>query len=56
MSATVLALDVGGANLKAAHASGAIRSKPFALWKEPHGLAAALGTSPPTCPRSTASP
>lgn len=51
MSATWLALDVGGANLKAAHASGAIRSVPFALWKDPAGLVAALdrlaGSLPP---------
>ena len=37
-----LALDIGGANLKVAHASGAVLSRPFALWKEPGGLAAAL--------------
>ena len=42
MSATWLALDVGGANLKAAHASGAILSAPFPLWREPDGLADAL--------------
>jgi (4-(4-[2-(gamma-L-glutamylamino)ethyl]phenoxymethyl)furan-2-yl)methanamine synthase len=42
MSATILALDIGGANLKVAHTSGAIRSVPFALWKEPDGLAAAI--------------
>jgi (4-(4-[2-(gamma-L-glutamylamino)ethyl]phenoxymethyl)furan-2-yl)methanamine synthase len=38
----VLGLDVGGANLKAAHPSGAARSAPFALWKDPGGLADAL--------------
>src|SRR5262245_31428182 len=46
--ATVLGLDIGGANLKAAHTNGMTRSQPFALWKDPHGLTAALGdlTSP----------
>lgn len=33
-----LGLDIGGANLKAALASGAVRSVPFALWKAPHEL------------------
>jgi (4-(4-[2-(gamma-L-glutamylamino)ethyl]phenoxymethyl)furan-2-yl)methanamine synthase len=38
----VIGLDVGGANLKAAHTGGAAVSRPFALWKDPAGLAAAL--------------
>src|SRR5437867_4457715 len=38
----VLGLDVGGANLEAAHTGGAARSRPFPLWKRPHDLAAAL--------------
>src|SRR5262245_15374302 len=37
-----LGLDIGGANLKAAHTSGAATSRPFALWKQPRDLAAAL--------------
>ncbi len=37
-----LALDVGGANLKAAHSDGSARSSPFAVWRDPDGLAAAL--------------
>jgi len=41
MTAT-LGLDVGGANLKAAHADGTARSIPFPLWKRPGDLAAAL--------------
>lgn len=41
MTAT-LGLDIGGANLKAAHTAGLARSVPFALWKRPHDLAAAL--------------
>jgi probable H4MPT-linked C1 transfer pathway protein len=42
MSRSVLGLDVGGANLKAAHADGSARTVPFALWKDPAGLPAAL--------------
>lgn len=46
-----LALDVGGANLKAAHSSGRARSLPFELWKRPdelpRGLATLIGTLPP---------
>src|SRR4051812_32682155 len=38
----VLGLDVGGANLKAAHTGGVARSRPFPLWKRPHDLAAEL--------------
>jgi (4-(4-[2-(gamma-L-glutamylamino)ethyl]phenoxymethyl)furan-2-yl)methanamine synthase len=38
----VLGLDIGGANLKAAHTAGAARSQPFALWKQPDRLADAL--------------
>ncbi|QEH37345.1 Hydantoinase/oxoprolinase [Aquisphaera giovannonii] len=37
-----LALDVGGANLKAAHQSGDVATSPFEVWKRPEGLAAAL--------------
>src|SRR5262245_62225593 len=42
MSGTVLGLDVGGANVKAATADGRAWSEPFALWKNPDGLAAVL--------------
>jgi (4-(4-[2-(gamma-L-glutamylamino)ethyl]phenoxymethyl)furan-2-yl)methanamine synthase len=38
----VLGLDIGGANLKAAHSRGGARTVPFALWKNPQGLSAAL--------------
>jgi probable H4MPT-linked C1 transfer pathway protein len=38
----VLGLDVGGANLKAAHVDGSARLRPFALWMHPHKLRAAL--------------
>jgi probable H4MPT-linked C1 transfer pathway protein len=39
---TVLGLDIGGANLKAATAAGRAISVPFALWKQPDALPAAL--------------
>jgi probable H4MPT-linked C1 transfer pathway protein len=42
VSRPVLGLDIGGANLKAAHSSGAARAERFALWKSPAGLADAL--------------
>jgi probable H4MPT-linked C1 transfer pathway protein len=42
-SPTALGLDVGGANLKAVHSDRSARSEPFALWREPAGLPAALG-------------
>jgi probable H4MPT-linked C1 transfer pathway protein len=42
MSPRVLGLDIGGANLKAAHTDGTANSRPFALWKRPGELAAAL--------------
>ncbi len=38
----VLGLDIGGANLKAAHTSGNTCHAPFALWKNPQGLAGEL--------------
>jgi probable H4MPT-linked C1 transfer pathway protein len=39
---TWLALDVGGANLKAAHSSGQARSLPFEVWKRPEELPQAI--------------
>jgi probable H4MPT-linked C1 transfer pathway protein len=38
----VLGLDIGGANLKAAHTNGRVISVPFALWKDPSLLPGAL--------------
>jgi probable H4MPT-linked C1 transfer pathway protein len=38
-----LGLDIGGANLKAAHVRRVARLLPFALWKDPAGLPGALG-------------
>ena len=46
-----LALDVGGANIKAAHSSGAVRSDPFELWKRPLELGAALARVAEAYPR-----
>lgn len=42
MTRTILGLDVGGANLKAATPDGRAVSVPFALWKQPDKLPAAL--------------
>ncbi|MEX2092172.1 MAG: hypothetical protein WD971_05815, partial [Pirellulales bacterium] len=47
-----LALDIGGANLKAADGLGWARSVPFALWREPDRLAAALGELMASAPAS----
>ena len=43
MTTTILGLDLGGANVKAATADGRAWNEPFALWKDPDGLAAVLG-------------
>jgi (4-(4-[2-(gamma-L-glutamylamino)ethyl]phenoxymethyl)furan-2-yl)methanamine synthase len=40
----VLGLDIGGANLKAAHEDGTARLMPFALWKQPRELPERLRT------------
>jgi probable H4MPT-linked C1 transfer pathway protein len=47
----ILGLDIGGANLKAAHADGPARSQPFALWKNPRELSHALGRLLSSLPR-----
>lgn len=39
MARSVLGLDIGGANLKAAHSGGGAWLEPFELWKEPGSLA-----------------
>ncbi len=48
---SVLGLDIGGANLKAAHTDGRVLSVPFDLWKEParlpHALHRLIGMMPP---------
>ncbi|MFO0928179.1 MAG: hydantoinase/oxoprolinase family protein [Gemmataceae bacterium] len=50
MPASVLGLDIGGANLKATHAAGTARSVPFALWRTPAGLTDALSALVATMP------
>lgn len=42
MAGSVLGLDIGGANLKAAHSDNTVRSRAFPLWQNPAGLANAL--------------
>ncbi len=42
MAQTILGLDIGGANLKAATADKRAISVPFPLWKQPDKLPAAL--------------
>ena len=42
MAQSVLGLDIGGANLKAAHVDGYTLHRPFALWKQPERLEAEL--------------
>lgn len=42
MRHAVLGLDIGGANLKAAHSSGDAQSMPFRLWEKPGMLATRL--------------
>jgi probable H4MPT-linked C1 transfer pathway protein len=46
----VIGLDVGGANLKAAHTNGEASSVPFALWRNPSGLSGALRSLLATLP------
>jgi probable H4MPT-linked C1 transfer pathway protein len=38
----IIGLDIGGANLKAAHSTGLACTVPFELWKSPLGLAVSL--------------
>jgi len=42
MTIQVLGLDIGGANLKAAHTDGSARTMAFPLWREPERLSAEL--------------
>ncbi len=41
-SVKVLALDIGGANLKAAQSDGVARTEPFAVWRQPGELDRAI--------------
>jgi (4-(4-[2-(gamma-L-glutamylamino)ethyl]phenoxymethyl)furan-2-yl)methanamine synthase len=43
-SGSWIALDVGGASIKAAHAAGPARTLPFELWKRPDELGRVLAT------------
>lgn len=49
-----IGLDIGGANIKAAHIDGAARSVPFEVWKRPDDLSAAIGAIVATLPPSEA--
>jgi probable H4MPT-linked C1 transfer pathway protein len=51
-NATWIALDVGGANIKAAHSSGEARTLPFELWKYPDSLGRVLTALVTTFPPS----
>jgi probable H4MPT-linked C1 transfer pathway protein len=44
MTTQVLGLDIGGANLKAAHSNGTARTSAFPLWKHPERLSAELAS------------
>jgi probable H4MPT-linked C1 transfer pathway protein len=47
-----LALDIGGANLKAADGQGFAVSRYFPLWREPRGLAGSLTALLAECPKA----
>jgi probable H4MPT-linked C1 transfer pathway protein len=50
MPPSVLAVDIGGAHLKAAHSGGMARTHAFELWKQPAGLPPVLGKLIATLP------
>ena len=52
MPAGVIGLDIGGANLKAAHSDKVAVAQPFPLWKQPEKLAAAIQTLVEQLPRT----
>ena len=45
-----IGLDIGGANIKAAHGAGMARTVPFEVWKRPDELAQAIGSIAATLP------
>ncbi len=47
-----IALDIGGANLKATHSSGGARAIPFELWKRPDDLPRVLTELTATLPKA----
>ncbi len=49
-----IGLDVGGANIKAAHIAGPARSVPFEVWKRPDELSLAVASVAATLPASSA--
>jgi len=51
-SPSVLGLDIGGANLKAADTNGSTRIQPFELWRSPNDLAPALAELVKRMPKS----
>ena len=51
---TWIGLDIGGANIKAAHLDGKARTVPFEVWKRPEDLADAIGSIAASLPSSSA--
>jgi probable H4MPT-linked C1 transfer pathway protein len=51
MATQVLGLDIGGANIKAAHSDGTARTVRFPLWKHPEQLTGELAALCATMPR-----
>jgi probable H4MPT-linked C1 transfer pathway protein len=49
---SVIGLDIGGANLKAAHSDGTAIARRFQLWKQPSALAAELSRLADELPRA----
>jgi uncharacterized hydantoinase/oxoprolinase family protein len=47
-----IALDIGGANIKVAHAGGQARTVPFEVWKRPDELRSVIAAIAATLPRS----
>jgi probable H4MPT-linked C1 transfer pathway protein len=48
-----IGLDIGGANIKAAHTDGTARTVPFEVWKRPDGLTAAIESIAASLPPSS---
>ena len=48
-----IGLDIGGANIKAAHIAGPARSVPFEVWKRPDELGLAIASVAATLPPSS---
>jgi probable H4MPT-linked C1 transfer pathway protein len=48
-----IGLDIGGANIKAAHSDGTARTVPFEVWKRPDELARAIGSIAASLPPSS---